>query len=101
MAQEHNLGENRVLSIRARESGQMLKRAYKNGDSQIMGCMSVGASRKLRWGCVSLAAIVAFCAVIANPADARGRKRHFVKRTGMSASASYSPAYAAIVVDAK
>ena len=66
-----------------------------------MGCMSVGASRKLRWGCVSLAAIVAFSAVITNPADARGRKRHFVKRTGMSASASYSPAYAAIVVDAK
>jgi D-alanyl-D-alanine carboxypeptidase len=40
-------------------------------------------------------------AVVTDPADARGRKRHFVKRTGMSASASYSPAYAAIVVDAK
>jgi D-alanyl-D-alanine carboxypeptidase len=50
---------------------------------------------------VSLAAIVTLFAVIAEPADARGRKRHFVKRTGMSASASYSPAYAAIVVDAK
>jgi D-alanyl-D-alanine carboxypeptidase len=66
-----------------------------------MGCMSVGASRGLRWGCVSLAAIVTLFAVITEPADARGRKRHFVKRTGMSASASYSPAYAAIVVDAK
>src|SRR3954464_1956060 len=66
-----------------------------------MDCMSVGASRGLRWGCVSLAAIVAFCAVITEPAAAGGRKRHFVKRTGTSASASYSPAYAAIVVDAK
>lgn len=79
----------------------MPKRANKNGDSQIMGCMSVGASRRLRWGCVSLAAIVTFCAVVTNPADARGRKRHFVKRTGMSASASNSPVYADIVVDAK
>lgn len=66
-----------------------------------MGCMSVGASRRLRWGCVSLAAIVTLFAVTTDPADARGRKRHFVKRTGLSASASYTPAYAAIVVDAK
>ena len=66
-----------------------------------MGCMPVGASRKLRWGCLSLAAVVTLCAVATDPADARGRRRHFVKRTGMSASASYSPAYAAIVVDAK
>ena len=66
-----------------------------------MGCMPVGASRKLRWGRLSLAAVVTLCAVANDPADARGRKRHFVKRTGMSASASYSPAYAAIVVDAK
>jgi D-alanyl-D-alanine carboxypeptidase len=50
---------------------------------------------------LSLAAVIALLAV-ADPADARGRKkRHFVKRTGMSATASYSPAYAAIVVDAK
>ncbi|AMN42480.1 D-alanyl-D-alanine carboxypeptidase [Rhodoplanes sp. Z2-YC6860] len=66
-----------------------------------MGCMPVGASRGLRWGCLSLAAAITLCAVTTDPADARGRKRHFVKRTGMSASASYSPAYAAIVVDAK
>lgn len=66
-----------------------------------MDCMPVGASRKLRWGCLSLAAVVTLFAVTTDPADARGRKRHFVKRTGMSASASYSPAYAAIVVDAK
>jgi D-alanyl-D-alanine carboxypeptidase len=50
---------------------------------------------------LSLAAVVTLCAVATDPADARGRRRHFVKRTGMSASASYSPAYAAIVVDAK
>jgi D-alanyl-D-alanine carboxypeptidase len=66
-----------------------------------MDCMPVGAFRRLRWGCLSLAAVVALSTVTIDPADARGRKRHFVKRTGMSASASYSPAYAAIVVDAK
>ena len=66
-----------------------------------MDCMPVGAFRRLRWGCLSLAAVVALSAVTTDPADARGRKRHFVKRNGMSATASYSPAYAAIVVDAK
>ncbi len=66
-----------------------------------MGRMSVGVSRRLRWGCFSLAAAVTLIAVTTDPADARGRRRHFVKRTGMSASASYTPAYAAIVVDAK
>ena len=66
-----------------------------------MDCMPVGAVRKLRWGCLSIAAVIALSAVATDPADARGRKRHFVKRSGMSASASYSPAYAAIVVDAK
>jgi D-alanyl-D-alanine carboxypeptidase len=73
----------------------------KNGDNQIMDCMPVGAFRKLRWGCLSIAAVMALSAVATDPADARGRKRHFVKRSGMSASASYSPAYAAIVVDAQ
>ena len=66
-----------------------------------MDCMPIGASRRLRWGALSLAATVTLLAVATDQADARGRKRHFVKRTGMSASASYSPAYAAIVVDAK
>ena len=79
----------------------MPERSNKTGDSRIMGRMSVGASRRLRWGCLSLAAAVTLCAVATDPADARGRRRHFVKRTGMSASASYTPAYAAIVVDAK
>jgi D-alanyl-D-alanine carboxypeptidase len=61
--------------------------------------MPVGASRKLRWGCLSLAAAVAFLAAATDPADARKRKRHHVKQA--KAASSYSPPYAAIVVDAK
>ena len=52
--------------------------------------MPVGASRKLRWGCLSLAAAVAFLAVATEPADARKRKRHYVKRT--QAAAQLQPA---------
>jgi D-alanyl-D-alanine carboxypeptidase len=61
--------------------------------------MPVGASRKLRWGCLSLAAAVAFLAAATEPADARKRKRHYVKQA--KAASSYNPPYAAIVVDAK
>jgi D-alanyl-D-alanine carboxypeptidase len=61
--------------------------------------MPVGASRKLRWGCLSLAAAVAILAVATEPADARKRKRHYVKQA--KAASSYNPPYAAIVVDAK
>jgi D-alanyl-D-alanine carboxypeptidase len=60
---------------------------------------SVEASRRLRWGCLTLAAIVALLAVTSDPADARRRKRHYVKR--VHAAESYSPRYAAIVVDAR
>src|SRR5919106_5585611 len=64
-----------------------------------MVLMPVGASRKLRWGCFSLAAVIAILAVATEPADARKRKRHYVKQA--KAASSYSPPYAAIVVDAK
>ena len=60
----------------------------------------VGASRRLRWGCLTLAAIVALLAVASDPADARSRrKRHHAKRHQVVDS--YNPPYAAIVVDAK
>jgi D-alanyl-D-alanine carboxypeptidase len=62
--------------------------------------MPFGASRKLRWGCLSLAAAVAFLAVATEPADARKRKRS-VKQAKAAAVSSYNPPYAAIVVDAK
>ncbi len=58
-----------------------MPRRAGNGDNQIMVFMPVGASRKLRWGCLSLAAAVAFLAAATEPADARKRKRHYVKRT--------------------
>lgn len=63
-----------------------------------MDCARVGASRRLRWGCLSLAVIVATLAVTSDPAEARRR----YKRSGakQAASSSYNPPYAAIVVDA-
>jgi D-alanyl-D-alanine carboxypeptidase len=65
-----------------------------------MQCVPTGASRRLRWGCLSLTAIVALVAVASDPADARGRrKRHHAKQA--AAADSYSPPYADIVVDAK
>ena len=64
-----------------------------------MGCVSVEASRGLRWGCLSLAAIVALLAVTIDPADARSRRKRYHKR--IHAAESYSPPYAAIVVDAR
>jgi len=58
------------------------------------------ASRGLRWGCLTLAALIALFAVTSDPADARSRrKRHHHKRH--HAAASYNPPYADIVVDAK
>jgi D-alanyl-D-alanine carboxypeptidase len=60
----------------------------------------LGASSRLRWGCLSLVAIVALVTVASDPADARSRrKHHHPKRT--HAVASYNPPYADIVVDAK
>jgi D-alanyl-D-alanine carboxypeptidase len=63
-----------------------------------MYCVPVGASRRLRWGCMSLAAIVAMLALTSDPADAR---RRYKRSKGKPAAASsYNPPYAAIVVDA-
>ena len=64
-----------------------------------MYCVPVGASRRLRWGCLSLAAIVAMLAVTSDPADARRRHKRSHARLA-SISSSYNPPYAAIVVDA-
>jgi len=65
-----------------------------------MDCVPVGASCRLRWGCLSLAAIVALLAVASDPADARSRrKRYHVKRHHVAST--YNPPYAAIVVDAR
>jgi D-alanyl-D-alanine carboxypeptidase len=78
--------------------GLTLERA-ENGERIIMYCVPVGASRRLRWGCLSLAAIVAMLAVTTDSADARRRhKRSHGKLT--SISSAYNPPYAAIVVDA-
>ena len=65
-----------------------------------MVCVPVGAFRRLRWGCLSLAAIVAVLAVTSDPADARSRRKRSHARLA-SASSSYNPPYADIVVDAR
>ena len=65
-----------------------------------MRCVPVGASRRLRWGCLSLAAIVALLALTSDPADARRRSKRSHGRLA-SISSSYKPPDAAIVVDAK
>jgi D-alanyl-D-alanine carboxypeptidase len=64
-----------------------------------MGFASVGASRALRWGCFSLAVVVALLAITVDPADARSRRKRVVKKHHHAQT--YRPAYAAIVVDAK
>src|SRR5665213_100673 len=65
-----------------------------------MVCVLAGASRRLRWGCLSLAAIVAVLAVTSDPADARHRRKRSHARLA-SASSSYNPPYADIVIDAR
>ena len=62
--------------------------------------VQVGASRGLRGGCLSLAAVVALLAFTNEPADARRHHRRSHARLA-SLSSSYDPPYAAIVVDAK
>jgi D-alanyl-D-alanine carboxypeptidase len=59
--------------------------------------MRIEARHGLRWGLLSLATAIALTAVLSDPADARTRRSG--KRT-TPASSSYSPGYAAIVVDA-
>ncbi len=64
-----------------------------------MRCVPVGASHRLRWGCLSLTAIVAVLALTNDAAEARRHKRSHGRLA--SISSSYDPPYAAIVVDAK
>src|SRR5262245_20786654 len=94
MPDGHILGQNRGPWYPAG-----MPRRAGNGDYHIMVLMPVGASRKLRWGCFSLAAAIAILAVATEPADARKRKRYSAKQA--KAASSYSPPYAAIVIDAK
>jgi len=62
--------------------------------------VTFGASSRLRWGCLGLAAAVMLVAITSDPADARSRrKRSHAKH--VSAASTYNPPYAAIVVDAK
>jgi len=60
--------------------------------------MPLGTAGKIRWGCLGLAVTVALVAVASDPADARTRRKRHAKP---AAASSYSPPYAAIVVDAK
>jgi D-alanyl-D-alanine carboxypeptidase len=57
------------------------------------------ASRGLRWGCFSLAAVIGLLAVTVDPADARSRRKRAIKKTHHAQV--YRPPYSAIVVDAK
>ena len=57
------------------------------------------ASQGLRWGVLSLAAVMAMLAVTTDPADARSRRKRYVKK--YHHTETYSPRYAAFVVDAK
>src|SRR5690349_12013856 len=72
-----------------------------------MHCVPVGASRRLRWACLVLAAIVATLGVTSDPADARSRRKHHYARAKIQTPArkhvaqSYNPPYADIVIDAK
>ena len=59
--------------------------------------MRIGARHGLRWGLLSLATAIALTAVISDPADARTAQ---ARQRTTTATSSYSPAYAAIVVDA-
>ena len=53
----------------------------------------------LRWGALSLVAVIAALAISTDPADARSRKKRYVKK--YHHSQIESPRYAAYVVDAK
>jgi D-alanyl-D-alanine carboxypeptidase len=60
----------------------------------------VGASRALRWVCFILALVVGLLAIATDPADARQRRKRYVKKPPQPAQ-TYNPPYAAIVVDAR
>ena len=58
--------------------------------------MRIEARHGLRWGLLSLATAIALTAVSSDPADAANRRG----KRAATATSSYSPGYAAIVVDA-
>jgi D-alanyl-D-alanine carboxypeptidase len=57
----------------------------------------LGASRGLRWGLLALSAAIMVVAIGSDPADARSRRR---SKPSYAKHQTYSPPYAAIVVDA-
>ena len=60
-----------------------------------------GAPRGLRWGLLGLAAVVTYAAVAVDPADARSRRKRWSPRATQTAqTATETPRYADIVVDA-
>jgi D-alanyl-D-alanine carboxypeptidase len=67
-----------------------------------MVCVPAKASRRLRWGALSLIAVMATMAVMTDPADARQRRKRIVKKPpAQTQTIQASPRYAAIVLDAK
>src|SRR5262249_39364563 len=75
-----------MASLRRRDGGAVMLR------------MRTEARLGLRWGLFGLVSAVALTAVLTDPADARTRRSQ--RANGTNATSSYSPAYAAIVVDA-
>src|SRR5207302_246211 len=63
-----------------------------------MLCRRMGAPRGLRVGLFGLAAVTAILSITSDPADARQRRKRATFRSNVTAT--YAPAYAAIVVDA-
>jgi D-alanyl-D-alanine carboxypeptidase len=69
-----------------------------------MGRVPAKASRVLRWGVLSLIAVMATMAVTTDPADARSRRKRYAKKyhhAKVYSPIASSSRYAAIVVDAK
>jgi D-alanyl-D-alanine carboxypeptidase len=61
----------------------------------------VGAPRGLRWGLLGLVTVVTYAAVAVDPADARSRRKRWTPRATQTAqTATETPRYADIVVDA-
>src|SRR5688500_17699347 len=59
------------------------------------------ASWRLRCAVLGLAAVMATLAVTTDPADARSRRKRYVKKNYNYSQIHYSSRYAAIVLDAK
>src|SRR5262249_13574757 len=72
-----------------------------NGEEFIMRCVPVGASRGLRYGCLSLAAVISLLSLTTEHADARRHRRHASHSSSGGGGGTYHPPYAHIVLDAK